>query len=119
MDEHDSHFQNQALFNFDSSRTKLRNAMSVLAGRATRSLAADLDVGLAENIIESLDYKQLSRYVIEDVLKCQVGHRFLACIAKDLDTHHHKVLSQSAKIQLHDGIGGEEVRITGDLFTLI
>ena len=72
MDEHDAYFQNQALFNFDISRAKLRKAMRALSGRATRSISADSDMGLAEaeDIIESLNYKQLSRYVLEDVLFC-------------------------------------------------
>lgn len=73
MDEHDSSFQNQALFNFGSSRAKLHKAMRVSTRRAARSIADDLDVGLAEDIIESLNYKQLSGYILKDVLSSQVG----------------------------------------------
>lgn len=58
----------------------------------------DLDVGLAEVIIETLNYKQLSRYVFEDVLSSQVGTRFLLCIAKDLNAQHQNVLSKYAEL---------------------
>ena len=116
MDDHDSSFQNQAQFNFDSSRAKLRKAMHGSRGQATRSLAADFDLGLAEDIMESMNYKQLSRYVLEDVLSSQVGTRFMLCISKSLDAHHHGVISKSSAIQRQDGIGGEEVRILGETY---
>ena len=67
MDEHDIAFQNQALWNFDSARAKLRNSQRKL-GRDTRSVVADFDTKLNESVVDSLNYKQLSRYVLEDVL---------------------------------------------------
>lgn len=57
MDYHGSYFQDQALFNFDSSCAKLRKAGSASTGRTTRSILTNLDAGLSEDIIEALNYK--------------------------------------------------------------
>lgn len=52
MDDHDSSFSNQALFDSNSSRAKMRKSKSVKdsGGRATQSAVAvaDLDADLGE-----------------------------------------------------------------------
>ena len=113
MDEHDSSFLNQAQWNFDSARAKLRKSAGESLGRMTRS---DLDAAADEDVVETMNYKQMSRYVVEDILSSKVGTQFLLCISTNLDAHHHNVLSMSARIQRSRGVGGEQVRITGRTF---
>lgn len=84
-------------------RAKLRKSAGNAYARATRLVVADLNADFRESNIETLTYKQLSRYVVEYVLACKVGARFLLCISKDLDAHHLNVLSTAEKQKENNG----------------
>ena len=48
----------------------------------------------------------MSRYILEDVLQCHVGTRFLLLVAKSEDVRYNRVPSKAANTQRQNGMGG-------------
>jgi len=62
--------------------------------------------------IETTDFREPSRYVLEDMLKSHLDDKFLILIAKD-STEYAGIPKDAAKLQREAGIGGDECKISG------
>jgi hypothetical protein len=78
MDKFDRSFQKQLLFNFSERRASKKKIDSV--GRASRSQAFNLDENLDVFNGQCTNFQDLSRYILEDVIKCKSGEQFLLCL---------------------------------------
>ena len=77
----DAAFQSQLLFNFDEKRGRKKSSET----RGSRSKNDDLDSEMRGSGMETCERKELSRYVIKDVLRrdiSDVGTQFLVLIKK-------------------------------------
>ena len=111
----DTKYQQQLVFNFDQKRRSKKQATS--GGRASRSQEQmDLDTNLAAFNMETTDRRELSRYVLEDLLSCQLGDRFLMLIKKSKSEDFADKPEMAAVAQQTRGIGGELCKISGELY---
>ena len=69
--------------------------------------------------MQTTKYKEISCYILEDLLGCVEDHCFLLCIAKELDDKYSSVLSDATMEQSMPGIGGEVCRISGRYYYCI
>ena len=108
-------FQKQLGFRFGEKK----KWKGQLGPRQTRS---DVDVGDDYEpdpcVLRSSDFKELSRYVLEDVLACVEGRQLLLCISTDLDSSFSNMLSDASdQQQLAENGGGKSVRLAAEDFT--
>jgi len=61
--------------------------------RASRLRELDLDVTLTSFSSATTDRHELSRYVLEDLLSCKVGCRFIACIRVSASSFQNVLLA--------------------------
>ena len=115
MTDHDRAFQRQLKFRFDEKRAKNK---LLTADRTTRSMVdEDLDSNdAAYNLMGTVNFKELSRCVLEDILQCVDDTPLLLCISKKLDGTYEKILSDGAKQQKQKGVGGDQCKIAGQQF---
>ena len=84
MTNHDRAFQRQLKFRFDKKQAKNKVLTS---DRTTRSIVdEDLDSNnAAYNLMGTVNFKELLRCVLEDILQCVDDIPLLLCISKKLD----------------------------------
>jgi len=117
MEKHDRFFQKQLKFRFDEKR---KSKQKTAAGEG-RSLRSHVDIDFENNDdayeVRTSNFKELSRYVLEDILGCRDkgGRPMLLCIAKELDKRYAQFPSEASEQQSLMGIGGD-VRIGGKLY---
>jgi hypothetical protein len=106
-----SEFSTQLLWKFDARR--MRN---MAASRGLRSTVQD-DLLDADFEGSRGHYKQLSRYVLDDVLGSGEDTPFLLCITVEMDEERFGgLVKEAAAIQIKNGLGGEVTKIGGKLF---
>ena len=79
MERFDADYRRQLHFNFSATRTPQKQKQASDATRASRLRDVDLDA-LPDNTsstISSSKRQDLSRYILEDILDCPVGSRFI------------------------------------------
>ena len=100
MEQFDADYRRQLHFNFSATRTTQKQKQASDATRASRLRDVDLDA-LPDNTsstISSSKRQDLSRYILEDILDCPVGSRFIVCIAtEDNDDKRSKYYSETAR----------------------
>ena len=83
MERFNANFRMQLHFNFLATRTTQKQKQAINATRASRFRDVDLDALpeiTANSSVISSKRQELSRYVLEDILDCPVGSRFIVCI---------------------------------------
>ena len=99
MLDHDSAFQRQLLFCFDEKQMRNR-----LGGRTLRS-DVDIDYDVEPHAVASSNFKELSRYALEDILGCSTGRPLILCISKALDASFNQKLANASEQQKLAGRG--------------
>ena len=112
MDAFDASFEKQLNFNFSQRRASHNKLMT--EQRASRSADLDVDHDVAAHSVTTNDFRDLSRYVMEDMVAATAGARFLVCIAKDAD--FAGTPEDVAADQRRHGVAGDMVRISGRLY---
>ena len=110
IEAHNKAFQTQLLFRFSAKRKK--NIITTSLGRRSQ-VADDLLSNDDAYNVNTTNFKELSRYVVEDVIACQVDTPFVLCIAKDMDVHYQRILSDGASQQRKLNMGGDICKISG------
>ena len=86
MERFDADFRMQLHFNSSATQTTQKQKQAINATRASQLRDVDLDP-LLENTstlsVISSKWQELSCYVLEDILDCPVGSRFIVCIATE------------------------------------
>ena len=109
IDRFDSDFKRQLHFNFAATRNTQKQRQSQEATRASR--LRDIDLDLIPHDLTTLSSKRsdLSRYILEDMLDCPPGSRFIVCIATDANDiergeyYSHKASQIATDIRLAKG----------------
>ena len=85
MEQFDADFRLLFHFNFLATRNAFKQKQSLDMNCTSRTREVDLDALPPENstLVLSSKREELSRYVLEDILDCPVGCRFIVCIAAD------------------------------------
>ena len=86
MERFDADFRMQLHFNFSATRTTQKQKQAADATRASRLRDIDLDSlqeSASSTTTMSNKRQDLSRYVLEDILDCPVGSRFIVCIVAE------------------------------------
>ena len=113
MDKYDRNYQTQLLFNFAQKRASKKRALAD-EGRSSRSASLDdLDYNNAAFHVESTNFQELSRYILEDVLQCKPGDKFLLCLPADSGPVHSLDLTAIARAQTLQNVGGDKCKISG------
>ena len=97
----DNDYRRQLHFNFLATWTTQKHKQAFDATRANRLRDIDLDALLDSTLSTIISSKQqdLSRYILEDILDCPVGSRFIVCIAtEDNDDKQSKYYSETARL---------------------
>jgi len=102
MERFDADFHMQLHFNFSATWTTQKQKQAIDATCASRLGDVDLDA-LPENTstlaVISSKRQELSRYVLEDILDCPIGSRFIVCIAaEDNDDDRCRYYTDTAQI---------------------
>ena len=102
MEQFDADFHMQLHFNFLATQTTQKQKQVIDATRASRLRDVDLDAlpEITANLsVISSKRQELSRYVLEDILDCPVGSRFIVCIAaEDNDDNWCRYYMDTAKM---------------------
>ena len=86
IDRFDSEFRKQILFNFAMTRNTQKQKQSQEATQASQLQDIDLDdIQCDRATVVTTNRSDLSWYVLEDILDCRPGSRFIVCIATDAD----------------------------------
>ena len=98
-------FNKQLQFNFSQRKASAKRTDEADC-RPSRSAIEDLDHNISSFNVSTNDFQELSRYIMEDMIKAYCGNTFLICIAKDFDTSgvHQQIAAQ----QRNDSVGGGE-----------
>jgi len=83
IDRFDSDFKKQLHFNFAATRNTQKQRQSLEATCASRLRDIDLDLIQRESTQLTTNRSYLSRYILEDVLNCPPGSRFIVCIVTE------------------------------------
>ena len=114
MDSFDRAYQQQLLFNFAQTRASKKQQKQQTNDRASRSSSLDdLDYNNEAFNVESNNFQELSRYILEDLLKCSVGDKFLLCLPVNSGDVHNIPLKEIARAQTQNNVGGDTCRISG------
>jgi hypothetical protein len=100
IERFDSDYRRQLHFNFSATRITQKQKLAFNATRASRLRDVDLDA-LPDNTLSTISSSKrqdLSRYILEDILDCPVGSRFIVCIAtEDNDDERSRYYSETAR----------------------
>jgi hypothetical protein len=83
IDRFDAEFRKQIHFNFSATRNTQKQKQSQEATRASRLRDIDLDVIQRDTSTVTTNRSNLSHYILEDILDCPPGSRFIICITTD------------------------------------
>ena len=103
MADFDAAFNKQLQFNF-LQRCASSKKNTIANRRASRSAYDDLDEPANVYGVSTTDFRELSRYIMEDLIHARSGDAFLICIAKSYDTSG--VHQMAATAQRKFGTGG-------------
>ena len=112
MASFDATVEKQMHFSFSARRDSAKKAAST--AHASRSSVLDLDHDLGAHTVSTTDFRDLSRYLMEDLVRSAAGNRFLVCVDKQAD-----FAGVPARIALHqrkEKVGRELVRISGRVY---
>jgi hypothetical protein len=85
MERFDADYRRQLHFNFSATRTTQKQKEAFDATRASRLRDVNLNA-LPDNTLSTISsskQQDLSCYILEDILDCPVGSRFIVCIATE------------------------------------
>ena len=100
MERFDADYRRQLHFNFSATRTTQKQKQAFDATRSSHLRGVNLDAlpDSTSSTIISSKQQDLSRYILEDILDCPVGSRFIVCIAtEDNDDERSKYYSETAR----------------------
>lgn len=80
----DMFFQRQLLFNFSERHASVKKKADKNV-RISRNTEEDIIKDVAVHKVEASGFRELSRYILEDMMRATVGDRFLLCIFKSVD----------------------------------
>jgi hypothetical protein len=116
MQKFDDTYQKQLYFNFAEKRAAQKK-QAASAPRASRSTAvSSLDDNYAIYSSTTTDFKDLSRYILEDLITCQALTSFLLCIPADSGAYWGLDLAKAASLQAKSNNGGDKCKISGRAF---
>ncbi len=104
----DKKYQSQLHFNFAEQRRKILHTESL---GLHSGMEMNLDADDEAFNVTTWNWRELSWYIIEDIVMCQSNEPFLLCIHQECDDLFSNKLSKIATIQSQLGIAGELVRI--------
>ena len=111
MLEYDNKYSEQLGYDFSQRRASKKKNDTARASRSTADI--DLDTNEDAYNVETSDFRQLSRYILEDMLKCKEGDKFLLLLPKDAKEGSSTNIPKSVpKQQQTDNIGGDVVKIS-------
>ena len=114
MKAYDDAFHRQILFNFSERRgAEKKNALET--GRISRSVDVDLDHNAQAYNVETTDHRELSRYVLEDMLRTRQDGKLLVLVDKSAEEYSGSP-KDAATSQRKSGLGGEDIRISGRMY---
>ena len=114
MKAYDDAFHRQILFNFSERRgAEKKNALET--GRISRFVDVDLDHNTQAYNVETTDHRELSRYVLEDMLRTRQDDKFLVLVDKSAEEYSGSPKDAAAS-QRKSGLGGEDIRISGRIY---
>jgi hypothetical protein len=111
MEKYDRAFQKQLLFDFSERRASKKKQHSI--GRASRSQAFNLDENLDAFSGNCANFQDLSRYILEDIIKCRSGEQFLLCLPSKAGDALGLDLIKTSREQQRLCKGGEQCLIAG------
>ena len=100
MEQFDADYRRQLHFNFSATRTTQQQKQAFDATRASHLRDVNLDAlpDSTSSTIISSKRQDLLRYILEEILDCPVGSRFIVCIAmEDNDDKRSKYYSETAR----------------------
>jgi hypothetical protein len=100
MEQFDADYRRQLHFNFSATRTTQQLKQAFNATRASHLRDVNLDAlpDSTSSTIISYKWQDLLRYILEDILDCPVGSRFIVCIVtEDNDDERSKYYSETAR----------------------
>ena len=101
-------YQQEICFNFSATRHSQKKQFE--EGRSSRSTQSST----LDTIDDSTsNYRDLSRYILEDLLRCHEGTAFLLCLPADYSAHLGLDLHSISKQQKQHGIGREKIKLSG------
>ena len=81
------------------------------------SVVHDLDTNDDMWLTKTTNFKELSRYSLEDMLTCDADTKFLLCMNVDMDEYEYSnLLLDSAMEQGLSNIGGDNCKIFGKVY---
>ena len=85
MERFNADYRRQLHFNFSATWTTQKQKQAFDATHSSRLRDVNLDAlpDITSLTISSSQRQDLSRYILEDILDCQVGSRFIVCIATE------------------------------------
>ena len=101
MDKFDVDYNKQLGFDFCQRRRTKNKDVNARASRSATE-EQDLDSNIEAFGVNTTDRRQLSRYILEDILKCYEGERFLVLIRKTENEVYGMVCGSSNR-----GVGGD------------
>jgi hypothetical protein len=110
MRRFDSAIEKQRVFNFSERRASVKKQAA--AGRSSRSAVLDLDHNQDSHGVSTPDLRDLSRYLMEDMLCSLDGTRFVVCVVKTADADFCGVPACIAAEQRRSESGGDLIRIS-------
>ena len=86
-----------------------------MGGVITRSNTDSVDLDNNDDVYsgKSTNSKELSRYMLDNILGSKEDTPFLLCIAKDPNKEESNILSNAAKQQHKAGVAGDKCEISG------
>ena len=113
MDKFDVAFDKQTRFSFSQQRSTAKK-QTAAAQRTSWSAVLDLDHNVGPHGVSTTDFRDLSRYIMEDMMRVMVGAGFLVCVAKGADFGGKQ--KQTAADQRKANVAGDYVRISRKVY---
>eukprot|EP00956_Cyclotella_meneghiniana_P002698 scaffold3175_cov73-Cyclotella_meneghiniana.AAC.7 len=108
MDDFDRKYQSQLLFNFAQKRASKKQ--SEQSSHASRSSSLDdFECNNDAYHVNTTNFQELSRYILEDLLKCGVGDKFLLCLPIKSGSTYEIDLQTIAFEQRENKVGGGDI----------
>ena len=85
MADFEGKFARQLSFNFLARRQSAKTQPADLQRVSCSATAIDLNVDTAARTVSSTNFRNLSRYLVKDMVRSLVSDRFLLCVEKGAD----------------------------------
>jgi hypothetical protein len=113
----DSAIEKQLVFNVSERRASAKKQAA--AGRSSRSVVLDLDHNQDSHGVSTTDLRDLSRYLMEDILCSLTGTHFVVCVVKTADAGFGGVPACITAEQHWSELGGDLIRISGKIYLVL